>query len=289
MTREYQFSASAAWLVNHAELLADREARLAVVHALRRGADNAEGIEVPQVLSSAFKRLSADDRIRNYLEAVLIQQADAANAWLASFLNTFADLWPRLLGNINPPPTSCEATHGSPAMIVRPGLLEVACGSANDFRFLQSYGIARLFDYTGFDLCAQNIENARTLFPQVRFELGNVFEINAPDKAFRLCMVHDLFEHLSIPGLAQAIKEVCRVTREGICVGFFQMDEISEHLVRPVDNYHWNLLSMKRTRHLFEQEGFGAQVIHLDSFLSEYAPGAQTHNPNAYTFLLRAG
>ncbi len=67
------------------------------------------------------------------------------------------------------------------------------------------------------------------------------------------------------------------------------MDEISEHLVRPVDNYHWNLLSMNRTRHLFEQEGFGAQVIHVDSFLADHVPGAQTHNPNAYTFLLRPG
>jgi len=286
MTREYEFSAVAAWLATHAGLLADGETRLAVLHALRRGADNAEGIEVPQFVSTAFGRLRADDRIPNYLEAVLIQQTDAGNAWLGSFLNTFADLWARLLGNINPPPTNCETTDVSRA---KTGLLEVACGSANDFRFLQSYGIARLVDYTGFDLCAQNIENARTLFPHVRFDVGNVFEINAPDKAFGLCMVHDLFEHLSISGLAQAIKEVCRVTREGICVGFFQMDEISEHLVRRVDNYHWNLLSMKRTRHLFEQEGFGAQVIHVDSFLSEYASGARTHNPNAYTFLLSPG
>ncbi len=221
MTREYEFSAVAAWLATHAGLLADGETRLAALHALQRGADNAEGIEVPQFVSSTFRRLSSDGRIPNYLEAVLIQQTDAGNAWLASLLNTFADLWARLLGNIKPPPTSCENTNVSPAMTVSPGLLEVACGSANDFRFLQSYGIARLVDYTGFDLCAKNIENARTLFPHVRFDVGNVFEINAPDKAFGLCLVHDLFEHLSISGLAQAIKEVCRVTREGICVGFF--------------------------------------------------------------------
>ena len=70
MTREYEFSAAAAWLATHAGLLADGETRLAVLHALRRGADNAEGIEVPQFVSSAFSRLSADGRIPNYLEAV---------------------------------------------------------------------------------------------------------------------------------------------------------------------------------------------------------------------------
>lgn len=288
MTGEYEFCAAAAWLAKHAGLLADEETRLALLHALRRGAENAEGIEVPQFLPRAFKRLSADGRIPNYIEALLMRR-DAGDAWLESLVNTFAGVWSRVLGNINPLTCGCEITDVPTAKATRPRLLEIACGSANDFRFLQSFGIARMVDYTGFDLCAQNIENARAMFPQVRFDIGNVFEINAPDKAFSLCMVHDLFEHLSTPGLAQAIKEVCRVTREGICVGFFQMDEISDHVVRPVDNYHWNLLSMNRTRHLFEQEGFNAQVIHVDSFLSDYASGAQTHNPDAYTFLLRHG
>jgi len=287
MSGEYDFCAATAWLAKHAGLLADEETRSTLLHALRSGADNAEGIEVPLFLSGAFGRLSANVRIPNYLEAALIRR-DAGNSWLDSFLNTFSDLWARVLGEVNPPPSGCEIMDVPTARVMRPRLLEIACGSANDFRFLESFGIARMFDYTGCDLCAQNIENAQKLFPKVRFEVGNVFEINAPDKTFGLCIVHDLFEHLSLGGLVQAIKEVCRVTREGICVGFFQMDEIAEHVVRPVEDYHWNLLSMSRTRHLFEREGFAAQVIHVDSFLSEYAFGAQTHNPNAYTFLLRA-
>ena len=125
-------------------------------------------------------------------------------------------------------------------------MLEPACGSANDYRFLHAYGLARLVRYTGFDLCAKNIENARALFPDVSFAVGNVFEIAAPDKAFDLCFVHDLFEHLSLEGMQAAVKEVCRVTRQGLCVGFFNMDEIRDHQVRPVDDYHWNRLSMRR-------------------------------------------
>src|SRR6185295_5640764 len=98
-------------------------------------------------------------------------------------------------------------------------------------------------EYTGMDLCAKNIENARSLFPKTRFELGNVFEISANDRAFEYCFVHDLFEHLSIQGLDAAIREVCRVTRLGICAGFFSMDEIPAHIVRTVEDYHWNTLS----------------------------------------------
>ena len=141
--------------------------------------------------------------------------------------------------------------------------------------------------YTGFDLCAKNVENARALFPNASFAVGNVFEIAAPDKAYDLCLVHDLFEHLSLEGMQAAVKEVCRVTRQGLCIGFFNMDEVRDHQVRPVDDYHWNLMSMARTRELFAACGFAAQVVHIGTFLRQHIGCEQTHNPNAYTFLLR--
>ncbi len=97
----------------------------------------------------------------------------------------------------------------------------------------------------------------------LRFAVGNVFDIAAPDKAFDLCFVHDLFEHLSLEGMQAAIKEVCRVTRQGICVGFFNMDEIRDHQVRPVDEYHWNRLSMRRDEGAVRRVGFrGARSAH---------------------------
>src|SRR5207253_1689596 len=95
-------------------------------------------------------------------------------------MDTFCNLWKAALAHPALPPLS---------------VLEPACGSANDYRFLHAYGIAQLADYAGFDLCSTNIENARSIFPGVRFGVGNVFEITAPDKAFDLCFVHDLFEH----------------------------------------------------------------------------------------------
>ena len=150
------------------------------------------------------------------------------------------------------------------------------------------YGLARLLRYTGFDLCAKNIENARALFPGVSFAVGNVFEIEAPDKAYDLCFVHDLFEHLSLEGMQAAVSEVCRVTRQGLCVGFFNMDEIRDHQVRPADEYHWNLLSMARMKELFAAHGFTARAVHIGTFLRQAIGCEQTHNRNAYTFLMHA-
>jgi hypothetical protein len=135
------------------------------------------------------------------------------------------------------------------------------------------------------DLCSKNVENARHLFPGVRFQLGNVFEIDACNRAFDLCFVHDLFEHLSPAGLLVAVREVCRVTLRGICVGFFNLDEIPENLIRPFEEYHWNTLSLSRLKELFASHGFTGHIVHVGTFLRQHF-GAETHNPNAYTFLL---
>ena len=118
--------------------------------------------------------------------------------------------------------------------------------------------------------------------------INGEIEIEADDKTYDLCIVQDLFEHLSIEGMERAVSEICRVTRHRMCIGFFQMDEIRDHVVRPMEDYHCKLLSMRKMRELFAEHGFDAQVIHVGSFLDEQVGCAETHNPNAYTFLLRA-
>jgi SAM-dependent methyltransferase len=278
MDEEYRFSAVLNWLTNLAEQAGDGEEFALVLPVLRRGADNAEGIQIPQFVLRAFASLpiaAGEVTIPNYLETFL-----SATEWVNGqaklhepSLDTFCHLWNGLLSRI----TDCPPLS----------ILEPACGSANDYRFLHACGIARLLDYTGFDLCPKNMENARTLFPNIRFERGNVFAIAALDKSFDLCFVHDLFEHLSPEGLETAVQEVCRVTRLALCIGFFQMDEILEHVVRPLEDYHWNTLSMGRMKEMFARHGFAAQVLHIGTFLRQQVGCEFTHNPNAYTFLLR--
>jgi SAM-dependent methyltransferase len=284
MEQEIRFAAAMNCLAALVAQVRDAEELEVILYALRRGADNAEGIAIPEFLVQAFAALptAGEITIPNYIEAFLSGTefvSGQAQPHQPS-LDTFRRLWNQLLAP--------EASASQPSTINPQPLtvLEPACGSANDYRFLHAYGLAPLVRYTGFDLCARNIENSRALFPDVSFAVGNVFEIAAPDKAFHLCFVHDLFEHLSLDGLHAAVKEVCRVTRQGICVGFFNMDEIGDHEVRPADDYHWNRLSMRRMRELFAEHGFAAHVLHIGTFLRQQLGCDQTHNPNAYTFFL---
>ena len=303
MAQEYRFASVMDWLSAVVGQAAEPELPATVLHALRNHSDNAEGVEIPHYVLQTFRSLPAEVdgcAIPNYIEKWLhaAQRSTEQSEWRESDLNTFGRLWNDQLAAHLPDgktlPGSDQTRGPFPA---HPGedpalpllsLIEPACGSANDYRFLHCYGLARRLAYTGFDLSGTNIENARALFPSVSFECGNVFEISAPPKAFDLCVVHDLFEHLSLSGLEQAVREVCRVTRRGICIGFFQMDEVPEHIVRPRDDYYWNLLSLARMRELFAGQGFLGQAIHIGSFLSHHTGCQQTHNPNAYTFVLKA-
>jgi SAM-dependent methyltransferase len=301
MEAEYRFAAAMNWLTGLAGRLGDAEELELVLYALKRGADNAEGIEIPGFIVQTFSALPSATgglTIPNYIESFLsgTRLAKGQAKLHNPSLETFRKLWSKVLKAQKPdrdtrrsPRNSAQTSAPQPSTINSQPLsvLEPACGSANDYRFLHAYGLARLVSYTGFDLCAKNIENARALFPGISFAVGNVFEIAAPDKAFDLCIVHDLFEHLSQEGIQTAVQEVCRVTRQRLCVGFFNMNEVCDHQVQPVDDYHWNLLSMARMRELFAACGFAASVVHIGTFLHQQIGCEQTHNPNAYTFLLR--
>jgi SAM-dependent methyltransferase len=297
MHEEYRFAAAMNWLLMRTRHLASTEEIEMMLYGLRKGADKVEEIVLPRFLLQAYARLPAtagDVTIPQYIESFLTG-ATIVDGHLKPddhVFNTFEQPWSQVLKRSGPEIASAvrqyrvNAPTGSADPNTRLSVLEPACGSANDFRFLRAYGIAEHIDYRGFDLCEKNVENAQKLFEEIRFDFGNVFEIKADDKSFDLCFLHDLFEHLSPEGIEAAAREICRVTKWGICIGFFNTDEIAEHVIQPFEEYHWNRLSMERMRSLFAELGFVAEVIHVGSFLRQRTGCDYTHNPNAYTFIL---
>jgi len=287
MDQEHRFGVVMNWLLNLLLATSEEEELDAVLYALRRRADNAEGIDIPRFVLQSFASLpgaACGLKIPNYIESFLENSALVAGRLQGdpASLDTFQGLWNTALDRHL---ASTESAAGSPP---HPTVIEPACGSANDYRFLEAYGLTRLLAYTGVDLCEKNVLNARELFPGAHFACGNAFSLPFPDKSFDLSFVHDLFEHLSLEGMEQAIAEVCRVSRAGICVGFFNLHEIAEHRVVPDEDYYWNDLSLVRTRESFAQLGFSGQAMHVGTFLRDRTGCAETHNPNAYTFYLRA-
>lgn len=277
--QELRFAVVMNWMWGLAEegLVADDFA--AIRHALGRGADNAEGIAIPAIIQQAFQAGAmavGGVSLPAYLDVTLRCWAEDEAALSARRLplDAFMD---------------CLPTVWAGKLADKAEVLEVACGSANDYRFMAKCGLASALVYTGVDLCEKNIENARRLFPEVRFEVGNAFALAAADLSQDYCLAHDLFEHLSLEGIEQALAELCRVTRRGLCLGFFNMDECPDHIIRPVEAYHWNTLSVAQVRAFIEQRGGQVRVIHIGTFLRRLFGYDQTHNPNAYTLQVRFG
>lgn len=273
---ELEFAAALNWLLEPRHGVETAEDRRLLHFALRTGAPDAEGIQVPTFLHRLFRQLPrtiGTVTVPHYLERFLSSSQSAGPDPSASddLLDTFARLWFERLSPLPPAGLS---------------VLEPACGSANDARFLDRFGLLQLFDYTGFDLCPANVANARRLCPRGRFLEANLFELPFADRSFDFAFVHDLFEHLSPRALPVAVHELCRVVRQGLCVHFFHMDEIPETRVQPLGPYHWNLLSLEQTWNLFTAEGFDGAPLHIGSYLRQRTGSPWTHNPAAYTFLL---
>jgi hypothetical protein len=243
--------------------------------ALAEGQEYCGGLALPRYVIEAFAALPAmvdGVHIENYLSAAMFNPAPEQDSLPEVCRDTFKNLWSAVLAGRK--------------FSQRLSVLEPACGSANDYRYIHSFGLARFLTYTGFDLTRANIANAMAMFPQGGFRLGNVLGIAAADKSFDCLIVHDLFEHLSIAAMEQAICEVCRVTRRAMCLGFFRMHDGAEHIVTPHQHYHVNMLSLGRVRELLEARGGQVEAVWMDGLSRTLFGKEDTHNPHACTLIV---
>ncbi|MBE0534046.1 MAG: class I SAM-dependent methyltransferase [Phycisphaerae bacterium] len=244
-----------------------------VLDALMDGSGAAGCAPIPSYVRRDFDRLPREiggSEIGNYISEVLMWAPVEAVALPLpeSAMNTFATVWGRLLAG-----ERCG----------RVSVIEPACGSANDYRFIDAYGIARHVDYHGFDLCGKNIDNARQMFGDISFAWGNALAIHRANKSFDCCFVHDLLEHLSIAAGELALEEILRVTRRACCLGLFNTGGDGEHVERRVDDYYWNTLSLSRIEAFLAARGWAAQIVHVDTLLRGRFQCGDTHNRGACT------
>jgi SAM-dependent methyltransferase len=269
---EIRFGICLSFILRFLKGNCSQASRRRLLEALENGAVACSGAGIPPYLRLAFE--SAYDgraELPDYItEALAARTVDGE--WLPdSALSTFEHIWHRIL-------CGREADRIS--------VIEPACGSANDYRYLDSFGVGGFLEYTGFDICDKNIANARRRFPGVRFEVGNVLSIAVEDGCYDYLFVHDLFEHLSPAALHVSLSEICRVTRKQACLSFFNMANIDEHIIKPAGPYHWNRLSFRKVQEVLMNSARHIDVIHIDAFLKDNYGCADYHNKEAYTFIV---
>lgn len=297
---ELLFSAVMLWVYQNMEILDDPYERKSLQYALETGAESTETIRIPRILKEAWSRIiifKGEKILPTYLKKILNINGD--NSGIAEtkpgigdisereinyqrklnqeVATEFLDIWRRLL----------------PSMKIRRGdVLEPACGAANDYSAIRYMGLDKFINYQGFDICEKNVKVARSLYQDANITIGNIYD-EAFGKNYDVIYVHDLFEHLSEKGVGFSIEKLCRHCDGVLCLNFFNMEEIPEHIIRSVAGYHWNTLSRPKICELIESFGFDVQTINILSFFRDVyclEPEIATeefYNPRAHTLICR--
>ncbi len=249
--------------ISHQELL----------DALAEGSQSCGDAKIPPYLQQTYDTLSANGQdIPDYITGTLIDlPVDQEGLIAEPALSTFENLWNIVLHDRNAKSIS---------------VMEPACGSANDYRFIHSYGVSRFLGYTGFDICKKNIINAQRRFPSVNFVVDDILNLSSRNEPHDFLYAHDLFEHLSLDALDVAIAEVSRLTRKQACLSFFSMDDIDRHIVKPRGYYHCNTLSLTQVKNKLMKYAADIDVVHIDTFLKQNYRCDDYHNKNAYTLIV---
>lgn len=228
-------------------------------------------IELNEVLRLRAAEIGV--RMGSYLNPARHAAVRRVDEAIADRDGTFMQRWRERLASVTAVPVS---------------VLEVACGSANDYRAFDECGLAPHIDYRGIDLSEKNVANARRRFPRVVFEVSDVRDLPFEDEESDFVVASDLFEHLPIEGMQRALAEAMRVARRGLALTFFNMHEGPEHDVRPTRLYHWNRLSRPLIEERLRRRFPSVRVVPIAPWLSDRYGYAHTYNPRAYSiFALR--
>jgi len=267
---ELRFSVCLNWILGR---MKEGYKRPTILDALEWEKPNDTPFEIPKVVAETYSFLQQEKAgLTDYITAALVDRCDDTGALLPeSATRTFGPLWGRVLSE-----------HDAERISV----LEPACGSANDYRFLQEFGLARFLDYTGLDLCDTNIENARQRFPDVEFSVGNVIEMPFEENRFDYTYIQDLFEHLSPSALDRSLSEIVRVTRREAWLGFFNLSADPCHEFKKVSLYHWNRLSAAEIVSRLKPHCSNIEIIWTLQLLRHKFGSADYYNPGACTLVL---
>ncbi len=267
ITEELRFGAVLTWILQQLEKGSTRQQLLDAIESPDPGC-------VPQFILKAAAWLREETcPIPDCIAAALCcHDGDQPRYCLSDLaLDTFMTIWSEQLSQA--PSTTMS-------------VLEVACGSANDYRFLHQSGLARFLRYTGIDIATKNIANAKTHFPTVDFRVQSILTPEFPDSSYDCVFCHDLLEHLSLAAMEHALGEMLRIARKEVILHFFNAKWSGEHDVVPVRKYYRNQVSLEKITTFFERLGARATCLEMAQWLREKIEVSGYHNPNAFSIIV---
>lgn len=206
-------------------------------------------------------------------EALMHVPLDQPHSYLSeSALNTFMMLWSSQLADLRAD---------------RITVIEIACGSGNDYKAIRDFGLAAHISYSGFDISWKNVRNAQVLFPGVNFFEASVLDSGLLDNAFDYAFVHDLLGHLSPDGMELALTEIMRIVRKEAWIHCYNAADIKCHEIRPFKLYFRNRLSIPKFVESLEKCGASVDVIDISTMLNRKFGFVPNYTASSVSFIAR--
>ena len=148
-------------------------------------------------------------------------------------------------------------------------ILELGCGPGTDARVL-----AEGRRYTGVDLSAVQLANARAEVPEGTFIHGDLFEVDLPSASFDAVVALYVFGHIPSERTSEAFDRIAGWLRPGgwLCASFGTSNnpgEIEPMWLGAADMY-FSSLSPSRTDELLRSSGF--EIVSAET-ITEVEPG----------------
>jgi SAM-dependent methyltransferase len=230
---------------------------------------------IPGIVSQTAAWLQLDTcPIPDYLsEALMFLNPDHPPWYLFEpALNTFRGLWSAHLAG-----QAAEPIH----------VLELACGSGNDFKAIRDCGLAAHLRYSGFDISWKNIRNACDLFPGVDFFEASILDSGLPDNSYDYIFVHDMIGHLSPRGMEVALGEIMRIVRKEAWLHCYNVANIDRHEIHPFQSYYRNRLSIPQVTASLEMAGAAVETISISDLSYRKFGYVPDYTATSGTFLAR--
>lgn len=105
-------------------------------------------------------------------------------------------------------------------------VLDVGCGPGHNYEHFRDHGPQ--VTYKGLDYAIRFIRANERKYPEANFALGDVRNIQEPNKSWDVVIFQDVLEHTN--GYEKPIKEALRVARQRVIISFWHLIENGEHI-----------------------------------------------------------
>ena len=127
---------------------------------------------------------------------------------------------------------------------LQPGMMLLDCGCATGSITIGFAKVIAPGQVTGVDISEIEIERARERAAEaeitnIRFDVGNIYQLDFPDNSFDALFSHNVLEHMGEPD--KALREMARVLKSGGMIGLRDID-FGGHILAPgdplIEQYH---------------------------------------------------